>query len=570
MASTHVEQRRTWWLWLDRSVLALLLATLFLLPFERPAPLFSAAGLVVTNLEALALLTVAVWLVRLVLSPPRSFHVPYFTWPAAAIIVSACLAALAASSFQLTAWKVTARWSLGIVFALALADTLRRTRAARQAFSAIVLGALAAAVLGLMELVGVSWVGSILTLFKDAPAQLGAAVRLSATFGSANTAAMLFETALCLALGLALDAAYRRRRLAQMTWAACLVLLAAALALTYSRGGIAAAAVGVAVACGLAATRMKGLDGRALALTTLGMAVVVAAVLALNPVLRARLAVWDSRPMDAASIAAPATLTADGGSILPVTVSATNTGRLTWAADGPESVALSYHWLTEDRLGVAEWDNARLALPADVSPGGTATLHPELVAPVAGRYALAWDLVHAPDEWLGTRDAMPGWTEVVTSGSGGTPFPPASAGRTPEPPPDRGVLWRAALQMARERPILGVGPGNFRHLYGQYLGAATWDDRILANNLYLEILADVGLIGLAAWAWLFVAAVSHLWRRRKAEQAWPYAIALLAALAAWLTHGLFDVAFETTGVYMLLWALIGLAASLDVEPDVRS
>ncbi len=551
----------------DLGALVLLCATLFLLPFERPLPLVALAGTVVTNLEAVLLLTLTVWLCGVLWR--RSFQPPFFIWPAAVIVLAVFLSALAVPSFQVGALKVATRWSLGVVFAVALADSVVRTRAHRPDFAAIVLGAVAAAALGLLEIGGVPWAAEFLALFKDAPAQLGPTARLSATFGSANAAAMLFEIALCLAVGLALDAAYRRRRTAQVACAACLAVLAAALALTYSRGGIAAAVVGLIVAALLSLPYLEQLDGRRLSLTILAPGAVVAVVLALNAVLPARLAVWDARPLDGAVVAAPQALMVEAGSVLPVSVTVTNTGRLKWQADGPGRVALSYHWLTQDKRGVAEWDNARLALPADVPPGGTVTLEAPLVAPIAGRYALAWDVVHAPDEWLGARTAMPGWTTVVTTGTGGIPFPPTSTGEAPSPPPDRTLLWRAALKMVRERPLLGVGPGNFRHLYGTYLGMTTWDDRILANNLYLEILADMGAVGFLAWSWLFISVGTYTWRSRSVREQWPFAVAVLAALAAWLTHGLTDVAFETSGIYLLLWALVGLAASLSTNPDVH-
>src|SRR5712692_664124 len=63
-------------------------------------------------------------------------------------------------------------------------------------------------------------------------------------------------------------------------------------------------------------------------------------------------------------------------------------------------------------------------------------------------------------------------------------------------------LWGAALRLIQTRPLLGVGPDNFRHLYGAQLGLETWDERVQANNLYLEVLADVGLLGLAAFLWV--------------------------------------------------------------------
>src|SRR5260370_41528436 len=53
-------------------------------------------------------------------------------------------------------------------------------------------------------------------------------------------------------------------------------------------------------------------------------------------------------------------------------------------------------------------------------------------------------------------------------------------------------LWGAALRLIQTRPLLGVGPDNFRHLDGAPLGLGAWDERVQANNLYLEVLAGAG------------------------------------------------------------------------------
>ncbi|MBV9544447.1 MAG: hypothetical protein JOY61_08710 [Chloroflexi bacterium] len=52
-------------------------------------------------------------------------------------------------------------------------------------------------------------------------------------------------------------------------------------------------------------------------------------------------------------------------------------------------------------------------------------------------------------------------------------------------PVPRLELWRAALKVFLAYPLLGVGPDNFRHVYGSALGLDAWDQRVDANNLYL-------------------------------------------------------------------------------------
>ena len=91
----------------DLGALVLLCATLFLLPFERPLPLVALAGTVVTNLEAVLLLTLTVWLCGVLWR--RSFQPPFFIWPAAVIVLAVFLSALAVPSFQVGALKVATR-----------------------------------------------------------------------------------------------------------------------------------------------------------------------------------------------------------------------------------------------------------------------------------------------------------------------------------------------------------------------------------------------------------------------------------------------------------------------------
>ena len=64
--------------------------------------------------------------------------------------------------------------------------------------------------------------------------------------------------------------------------------------------------------------------------------------------------------------------------------------------------------------------------------------------------------------------------------------------------------------MIRDAPLLGVGPGTFRLRYGTYLGWPEWDERIHANNTYLEIGATTGIVGLAVFLFVTLYAI---WRQ---------------------------------------------------------
>lgn len=66
---------------------------------------------------------------------------------------------------------------------------------------------------------------------------------------------------------------------------------------------------------------------------------------------------------------------------------------------------------------------------------------------------------------------------------------------------DRAAVQRVGLAMARDHPLLGVGAGNFerrendyRRRYGPEL-----TENLAAHDVYLEMLAESGVVGLAAW-----------------------------------------------------------------------
>jgi O-antigen ligase len=115
--------------------------------------------------------------------------------------------------------------------------------------------------------------------------------------------------------------------------------------------------------------------------------------------------------------------------------------------------------------------------------------------------------------------------------------------------------------MFKERPTLGAGPDNFRHLHGRYLGLAIWNSNIFANNLFLELLADLGAPGLLAFGWLILAVLRRLYRTLFSPSGGPvvlWAAGLGGSLLAFLIHGLLDYFLGISGMYLLFWMTLGL------------
>ncbi len=136
-------------------------------------------------------------------------------------------------------------------------------------------------------------------------------------------------------------------------------------------------------------------------------------------------------------------------------------------------------------------------------------------------------------------------------------------------------LWRSAIAMTRDAPLLGVGPhlfGATQRLYGDRALAASTDRLVTAHNLPLNILAETGVIGLAAALWVG-AAFLRLWRQawRGAEPGRRLRLeACLAALAGFGVQSLVDTfALTQTVLPALMIAAYTAAGNVTRAEAVR-
>jgi hypothetical protein len=218
-------------------------------------------------------------------------------------------------------------------------------------------------------------------------------------------------------------------------------------------------------------------------------------------------------------------------------------------------------------------DGIRAALPADVLPGQTIDVIAKVVSPpVPGAYLIQWDMVEEGVLWFSSRGSAPASTRLTVAGqpvANASPLKLGPANYTTDiSSVERPALWGAALRIFRDKPLLGVGPDDFRWIYGRYLDLDHWDTAIHANSIYLETLADTGLIGLLAflllnWRWLRLSWQNL--RRQNNHKFWIWQLALIAALIAWFVHGFLDYFYEFTGTYVLFWLIAGLSINASIS-----
>ena len=185
----------------------------------------------------------------------------------------------------------------------------------------------------------------------------------------------------------------------------------------------------------------------------------------------------------------------------------------------------------------------------------------------AGRYRLKWDMVQEQTAWFSTLGADTATTWVDIEHRDDAPVIaelPAPITYDHRERPSRLALWRAAFGMWIERPLVGIGPDQFRHQYGAHLDLQEFDDRTHANSLYVETLVGQGVLGLLALAGLLATlarTVGRGWRDADLA-ARTLGVGLALGIAAFAGHGVVDHFLSFTPTYGLFWLLTGLTVRL--------
>ena len=126
---------------------------------------------------------------------------------------------------------------------------------------------------------------------------------------------------------------------------------------------------------------------------------------------------------------------------------------------------------------------------------------------------------------------------------------------------------RAGEQMIRENPVVGVGLGQFQTAYPDYSrgqGVNTVVNGVEPHNLFLEVAAETGYLGVVGFAALVGTALFRLWRGRRELRAAGHRRPadlvedVLLGLLAYLMSGM----FVHNAYPRFFWLLIGIALAV--------
>ena len=126
------------------------------------------------------------------------------------------------------------------------------------------------------------------------------------------------------------------------------------------------------------------------------------------------------------------------------------------------------------------------------------------------------------------------------------------------------LRWGQAFVMFLENPILGKGYGAFAMLYEEdvaLVGSYTAQYQLGAHSEYLQVMAELGIVGLGVWIWLNFAFLRYGFRALKTIDDGFYrsvVIGLMAAEISLMVHFTVNNLLNGDAIGVPFWGIYGL------------
>ncbi len=138
-------------------------------------------------------------------------------------------------------------------------------------------------------------------------------------------------------------------------------------------------------------------------------------------------------------------------------------------------------------------------------------------------------------------------------------FDPANAANS-----QRVFMWQAGWRMFLDHPLTGLGLQDLHAAYDRYRSPLSTERAGHLHNVFVQIAATMGIVGLAAFTWLYTALMRTAARGLRAGLRGGglgagVQLGVTAALAGFLAAGLFEWNFGDEELLYPLFTLVGIA-----------
>ncbi len=122
------------------------------------------------------------------------------------------------------------------------------------------------------------------------------------------------------------------------------------------------------------------------------------------------------------------------------------------------------------------------------------------------------------------------------------------------------MIWRSALEIIKDHPLVGIGPGMFQKYYLDYQSKfrpyLEWAVP-QPHNLFLAFWLQTGLLGLVGFGWLLVRFFRGAFKKLFTAHC-PLVTVLVATMIYILVHGLVDTPYWKNDLSIIFWLITAL------------
>jgi O-antigen ligase len=125
---------------------------------------------------------------------------------------------------------------------------------------------------------------------------------------------------------------------------------------------------------------------------------------------------------------------------------------------------------------------------------------------------------------------------------------------------ERPYWWRTALEMIKEHPLTGIGPGRFKTEYMLRKPEGLRENPDQCHNTYLQLALEMGIPALFIFVLIVALIFGMIFRlRQTVHKIWDkgFVIGISASMIAYLIHGLTDNMLQRRAL-LLFWFIAGL------------
>ncbi|MBN2892946.1 MAG: O-antigen ligase family protein [Bacteroidales bacterium] len=134
--------------------------------------------------------------------------------------------------------------------------------------------------------------------------------------------------------------------------------------------------------------------------------------------------------------------------------------------------------------------------------------------------------------------------------------------------------WHCAIEMFKQKPITGWGPGTYQFQYAPFqlermrtIISTNFGDIGNAHSEYLGPLAEQGLLGSLAFIWIAIAVIStgiRVYKNSEDKEIRMLALSITLGFMTYFLHGLMNNFLDTDKLAIPFWGFAAVLVALDI------